>query len=163
VHYLCEPIINDIKVLETRGIEGLGGTVRGSIVQVTGDNLGLHCLFGYVESFRALYCCRFCLNKMEDYQSAFCDDEPNVTLRTKETHLQHCEAIQSGPTLTHVCGVKRTCLLNTLQYFSVSDNFSVDIMRDVLEGVAQFELTCFALCTREFFDSKRVRWQIAVI
>lgn len=62
----------------------------------------------------------------------FCEDEPNVTLRTKETHLQPYEAIQSDPTLTHVCSVKRTCLLNTLQYFSVSDNFSVDIMH-VLE------------------------------
>jgi len=64
---ILETIINAIEVLESRGIEGLGGSVCGSIVQVTGDNLVLHCLFGYVESFRALHCCRFCLNKTEDY------------------------------------------------------------------------------------------------
>ena len=40
--------------------------VYGTIVQVTGDNLGLHCLFGFVESFSARYCCRFCLAEKED-------------------------------------------------------------------------------------------------
>ncbi|XP_051741574.1 uncharacterized protein LOC127508052 isoform X1 [Ctenopharyngodon idella] len=148
---ILEPIVNDIKVLETRGIEGLGGCVRGSIVQVTGDNLGLHCLLGFVESFRARNNCRFCLIEKDYYQTVFCEDEPTVTLRTKETHLQHCKAMQSDPTLPHVCGVKRTCLLNTLQYFSVSDNFSVDIMHDVLEGVAQFELKLVLRYVQESF------------
>ncbi len=55
-------------------------------------------------------------------------------------YLRHCEALQSDPTLHQVCGVKRTCLLNTLQYFNLSENFSVDLMHDILEGVAQFEL-----------------------
>lgn len=132
-----EPIVNDIKVLEIKGIQGPAGLVRGSIVQVTRDNLGLHGLFGFVESFRARNNCRFCLAEREDYQTAFCEDEPNVTFRTK-THLRHCEALQSDPTLHHVCGVKRTCLLNTLQYFNISDNFSVDIMHYILERVAQF-------------------------
>ncbi|XP_050988379.1 uncharacterized protein LOC127179124 [Labeo rohita] len=137
---ILEPIVNDIKVLESTGIEGPSGFVRGSIVQITGDNLGLHCLFGFVESFRARNSCRFCLTEREDYQTVFCEDESNVIFRTKETHLRHCEAIQADPTLPHVYGVKRTCLLNSLQYFNISDNFSVDVMHDVLEGIAQFEL-----------------------
>lgn len=44
------------------------------------------------------------------------------------------------PTLQSTFGVKRTCLLNDLQYFCVSDNYAVDIMHDILEGVGQFEL-----------------------
>nr|XP_055057381.1 uncharacterized protein LOC129441715 [Misgurnus anguillicaudatus] len=68
---ILEPNVNDIKILETKGIKGLGGSVRGSIVQVTGDNLGLHCLFVYLESFRARYCCRFSLNKNKDYQNTW--------------------------------------------------------------------------------------------
>ncbi len=82
---ILEPIVNDIKVLENKGIQGPDGFVRGSIVQVTGDNLGLHSLFGFVESFRARYNCRFCLAEREDYQTVFCEDEPNITFRTKET------------------------------------------------------------------------------
>lgn len=126
------------QVLENKGIQGPAGFVCGSIVQVTGDNLGLHGLFGFVESFSTQNNCRFCLTEREDYQTVFCEDEPNVTFHTKETHLWHCEALQSDPTLHHVCGVKRTCLLNTLQYFNISDNFSVDIMHYILERVAQF-------------------------
>ncbi len=133
-------LLSMTKVLENKGIQGPDGFVRGSIVQVTGDNLGLHSLFGFVESFRARYNCRICLAEREDYQTVFCENEPNITFRTKETHLRHCEALQSDPTLHQVCGVKRTCLLNTLQYFNLSENFSVDLMNDILEGVAQFEL-----------------------
>lgn len=97
---VLEPVVNDLKVLETKGIEGPSGYVRGSIVQITGDNLGLRCLFGFVESFRARYSCRFCLTEREDYQTVFCEDEPSVTF--EETHFQHCEALQSDPTLPRV-------------------------------------------------------------
>ncbi len=82
----------------------------------------------------------------------FCEDEPNVTFRTKETHLRHCEALQSDPTLHQVCGVKRTCLLNTLQYFNLSDNFSVDLINAcILDGVAQFELKLVLNMFKLFF------------
>lgn len=64
----------------------------------------------------------------------------SVMMSQNETHLRHCEAIQADPMLPHVYGVKRTSLLNSLQYFNISDNFSVDVMHDVLEGIAQFEL-----------------------
>lgn len=37
-------------------------------------------------------------------------------------------------------GVRRTCIMNDLQYFNVSGNFAVDNMHDILEGVGQFEL-----------------------
>ncbi|KAI2644933.1 hypothetical protein H4Q32_026114 [Labeo rohita] len=111
------------KFAYSTGIEGPSSFVRGSIVQITENNLGLHCLFGFVESFRARHSCRFCLTEREDYQTVFCEDESNVIFRTKETHLRHCEAIQADPTLPHVYGVKRTCLLKSLQFFNISDNF----------------------------------------
>jgi len=40
--------------------------------------------------------------------------------------------------VTSSFGVKRICLLNDLQYFNVSDNYAVDIMHDILEGVGHF-------------------------
>lgn len=50
-------VVRDIKVLEKDGIEIplYGGHVRSGVVQVTGDNLSLHSLFGLVESFSARY------------------------------------------------------------------------------------------------------------
>ncbi|KAJ8274815.1 hypothetical protein COCON_G00094400 [Conger conger] len=139
---ILEPLVNDLKVLETEGLKipMFRHVIRGTIVQVTGDNLGLHGLFGFVESFGARYCCRFCLLEKARFQTVFCEDDPDVVLRTVEMHAQHCQTIQTDPTLPHIYGVKRSCLLNSLQYFNTATNFSVDIMHDILEGVAQFEV-----------------------
>ena len=51
--------LDDLKILETQGIEVPFSDVAllGSVIQVTGDNLGLHGLFGFVESFSATYFC----------------------------------------------------------------------------------------------------------
>lgn len=45
-----------------------------------------------------------------------------------------------NPTLVHSFDVKRECPLNPLQFFHCSNNFAVDIMHDLLEGVVQYEL-----------------------
>ncbi|XP_026792111.1 uncharacterized protein LOC113540088 [Pangasianodon hypophthalmus] len=55
-------------------------------------------------------------------------------------HALHCETLQTDSTLPHVYGVKRVCLLNSLKYFKTANNFAVDIMHDILEGVAQLEV-----------------------
>ncbi|KAI7808364.1 hypothetical protein IRJ41_002977 [Triplophysa rosa] len=135
-------LFNDLKVLEIEGVENplTGDFVRGTIVQVTGDNLGLHSLLGFLESFRARYCCRFCLLEIDHFQSVFCEDNPEVVLRTTEMHDLHCDTLQTDSTLPHVYGVKRVCALNSLKYFNTANNFAVDIMHDILEGVAQLEV-----------------------
>ncbi|XP_041919960.1 uncharacterized protein LOC121684096 [Alosa sapidissima] len=139
---ILEPLVHDMKILETEGLKMsmFKHMVCGTLVQVTGDNLGMHCLFGFVESFGAHYCCRFCLLEKECFQSVFCEDDPKVVLRTVEMHEHHCQTIQTDSKLPHVYGVKRNCLLNSLQYFHTANNFSVDIMHDILEGVGQFEV-----------------------
>lgn len=93
-----------------------------------------------VESFSATYCCRFCLTDKTKLQSVFSEDDPDLILRTKELYSEHCNALAQDPTLLSMFGVKRTCPLNSLQYFHSSDNFAVDIMHDLLEGVVQYEL-----------------------
>ncbi|KAL2078827.1 hypothetical protein ACEWY4_006697 [Coilia grayii] len=139
---ILEPLVSDIKILETKGIDipELGGYINGSVVQVTGDNLGLHTLFGFVESFSARNCCRFCLTCREDFQNVFSEDHPDMLLRSKELHSEHCQLIQANPEHGNVCGVKSECLLNSLRYFHTIDNFAVDVMHDILEGVAQLEV-----------------------
>lgn len=114
--------------------------MKGTVFQVTGDNLALHGLFGFVESFTANYCCQFCLTDKTELQSVFSEDHPGLTLRSKELHQEPCAAIQQNPALPSTFGVKKTCLLNSLQLFHTSDNCAVDIMHDLLEGVVQYEL-----------------------
>ncbi|KAI2646880.1 N-acetyldiaminopimelate deacetylase [Labeo rohita] len=91
-----------------------------------GDNLGLHSLLGFLESFGAQYCCRFCVLEKDRFQFVFSEDNPEVVLRTTEMHALHCKRLQENSTLPHVYGVKRY--------------FAVDIMHDILEGVAQLEV-----------------------
>ncbi len=81
---ILEPIISDLKVLETSGITSpmFKNPVRGSIVQVTGDNLGTHGMFGFVESFSARNCCRFCVIEKSEFQTVFCENEDSMMLRS---------------------------------------------------------------------------------
>ena len=48
---ILDPIVQDVKILERDGIKRplYDQPVYGTIVLVTGDNLCLHCLFGFVE------------------------------------------------------------------------------------------------------------------
>lgn len=52
-------------------------------------------------------------------------------------HVEHCQTMGRIPS---VMGVKKSCLLNSLQYFHRSENCSVYIMHGILEGVGQHEV-----------------------
>lgn len=78
-------------------------------MQVTGDNLGIHRLFGFVESLRARNCCHFCVIERSEFQTLFCEDDPSVILRTKDMLTEHCNTIQTNPQLPHVYGVNHSC------------------------------------------------------
>jgi len=62
---ILAPIIADLKELEKEvDLTLRDGTVvhkRGTVVQVIDNNLGLHQLCGFVESFSAKHFCRFCM------------------------------------------------------------------------------------------------------
>ena len=81
---------------------------------------------------------RFSLTDKTELQSVFSEDHPGLTLHMKDLHSEHCGAIQQNPALASTFGVKRTCLLNSLQLFHTTDNYAVDIMHNLL-GVVQYE------------------------
>lgn len=142
---ILKPLISDLKVLETNGIKlpFVDEPVFGTVIQVTGDNLALNSLLGFVESFSATYWCRFCLTTKDETQVKFTEAEPGLTLRSKELHAEHCKALQDEDAQPFVYGLKKDCVLNALQYFHSTENFAVDIMHDLLEGVVQYELKLF--------------------
>lgn len=139
---ILKPLVDDLKILETQGIEVpfSDSPLFGSVIQVTGDNPGLRGLFGFVESFSATYFCRFCLTNKDESQSVFTEDDSSMIFHTKEIHAEHCAFLQENPMLGSTFGVKKTCLLNTLNFFHSSDNYAVDIMHNLLEGVVQYVL-----------------------
>ncbi len=82
VDAILKPLVEDLKVLESSGIEVSFSKepLFGTVAQVTGDNLGMHTLFGFMESFSAHYFCRFCLVDKKTSQSFFSEDDTNVVL-----------------------------------------------------------------------------------
>jgi hypothetical protein len=90
---LLEPLLNDIKTLETEGIavelDGVSKRLFGTIVTVSGDNLTSHALGGFQSCFTSGRVCRYCmatkLSLTDTYSEAGC------TLRTPEGHMYHVE------------------------------------------------------------------------
>ena len=138
---ILSPLVEDMKVLE-QGMKVLFAEqpIYGTIAQITGDNLGLNGLLGYVESFSANHYCRMCLTDKTSAQTVFTQDDPRVILRTKLLNEEHYSHLIQNPGEGHCCGIKRNSILNTLTYFNICDNFVFDIMHDILEGVAQYEV-----------------------
>ena len=66
--------------------------------------------------------------------------EDVVQLGNKVQYFQQVQSLLKATITTRDCGIKSSCLLNTLQYFHVVENSTVDILHDVLEGVAELEL-----------------------
>lgn len=123
--------------LKSQGIavdlKGQTHLLYGTICVLTADNLACHSLCGYSESFSAHAFCHFCLVHKKTAQNIF--DEDELEMRTKDNYQQHVR--QNDPTNT---GIKQDSCLNTLKYFHVTEGVCVEIMHDVLEGVAPLEV-----------------------
>lgn len=83
---ILEPLINDIKTLQSCGIDlpFSAEKVHGTICQITGDNLGMHAILGFTESFNGRYFCRLCLIEKGDGQIVYNEDDTKIILRGKE-------------------------------------------------------------------------------
>lgn len=79
---ILTPFVEDVKVLESNGMKlsFAEQPVFGTIAQVTGDNLGLNSILGYVESFTAHHYCRMCLTDKATAQTVFSESDPRVIL-----------------------------------------------------------------------------------
>ncbi|KAK0150977.1 hypothetical protein N1851_007921 [Merluccius polli] len=93
---ILEPLVNDLKILETDGIDipGLGGRINGSIFQVT---------------------------EREDYRRVFSEDHPNMRLRTKEVHSDHCQLIKASPEQSHVKLTLKYIAEKSISFKEISD------------------------------------------
>ncbi|XP_057338450.1 uncharacterized protein LOC130676314 [Microplitis mediator] len=134
---IYRPVINDIKSLEEKGIyiktpKGVKH-VYFVLGLIQGDNLGLHGLLGFTESFSATYYCRFCKLDKETCKNTVCIP-PNFE-RNKENYDDDVEL--NNLTLT---GIKEKCIFHKIKSFHAVENFSVDEMHDIREGMAHDDM-----------------------
>jgi len=132
-----KPLINEFIDLETNGIileiDGQEKKVYIVLCVTVGDNLAQHELLGYNTSFNAIYSCRFC-------KAPKCSIRKDTTIKIENirNELNYQEDLQN---LQH--GVIKECLLSELNHFQVTQNYSVDIMHDIFEGVARYDVALF--------------------
>ncbi|XP_031334990.1 uncharacterized protein LOC116164880 [Photinus pyralis] len=138
INKFLQPLVSDLKILERDGIEVsfLPYKLKGTLVALSFDNLGGNALMGMVESFSANYFCRMCLMHKSDTQVIFNESDPLCRARNQE-FFNTLPEIEVG---SNYYGIKAKSVLNELQYFNLGNISSVDIMHDILEGVAQFEI-----------------------
>lgn len=141
--------------------DGESQNLKGTLALVIGDNLASHYLGGYKAPSGALRKCRQCMATAEDmhtkvlmnmkynvihgawlYVYSFQFVATEFQPRTRETHSRHCASL-CGPLQEHhatTYGVVRDSILNSSTFFHVTEGLVPDIMHDVLEGCAPYEV-----------------------
>lgn len=137
------PIVKDLHHLETTGIRTSYGNLKGTLTDLSLDNLEANTSLGFASSFSATHYCRICLLSNSDCQHTIVDNEE--THRTIEDYDERIGIVEdSGRVIfSETKGVKRYCDLNDLDNFHVISNPTCDVMHDLNEGAIPHLLKVF--------------------
>lgn len=141
---ILAPVVSSLQKLESENgatvtVRGQELVVRACLVLVSADNLGYNSLFGFVESFSARKFCRFCETTRDTAETCYYENQ--FQLRSRQSYNAAVAEVGSSDYSVTETGIKRGCILNQLAHYHVIDNMCVDIMHDILEGVAPHELS----------------------
>ncbi|XP_057333574.1 uncharacterized protein LOC130672830 [Microplitis mediator] len=144
INSILDVIMNDIKILETKGIfiESLNSVVKGTLVSLSFDNLGGAMLLGMNESFSSTNYCRICLLPKTEAQCTY--DVENYKLRTSESFKYLARRLHCANSGTlNFFGIKNFSPFCGLKNFKICENYSIDVMHDFLEGIGQRDVKLF--------------------
>lgn len=132
---IFQELINELKYLENIGIKLNDNTiVYFKVGLICGDNLGIHSILGFTESFSANYSCRFCKAGKSLMKVMTVQDDS--LLRNAENYRS--DVVTNNLSMT---GIKEESIWHQLSDFHVTSNFFVDIMHDIFEGVCIYDLS----------------------
>ena len=136
---VLEPLIKDLKILETDGIvihkDGVEHVMHGTLSFLAADNLGAHAIGGFMESFSTVdRVCRFCNIRKVSFKDHFRMSE-ELKNRSKDSHSQQVQMVSRDRKLSSVYGVKSDSCLNKLQHFHVVNGLAPDLGHDLFEGI----------------------------
>jgi hypothetical protein len=130
-------LVEALNLLNSNGISvhvnGKIFNIKFQVGQVLGDNLGLNSLGGFVESFSANYYCRLC-KAPNDICKTLCSEAAGLS-RTRENYTS--DIFCCDPSAT---GLKELSFLNKVPNFHVVDHLTLDVMHDIMEGIARYEI-----------------------
>lgn len=135
---IFQPIINKLNYLSRTGVivqnKLFQGVVKFHVISITGDNLGLNGILGFVESFIGNYCCRIC--SVEKKELAGMHTLNRTLLRNVESYNKDLKV--NDPSKT---GIREKCVWLELDGFSLFENVAVDILHDYFEGCCRYVLS----------------------
>lgn len=132
---IFQPVIDELNFLRTVGIPfdipNFNGVIYFELALILGDNLGIHSLTGFVESFSANYSCRVCRVPKEVMKVQCYED--NTILRCSDDY--ESDLLEGIPGNS---GVKERCVWLKVGGFDLFKQVGVDIMHDIFEGVGKY-------------------------
>lgn len=147
-----KPLVIELKKLESSGIEIKTSTGTKTVYfilgLILGDNLGLNTILNFAKSFSSNYYCRFCQMKKNIAQSSC--RENIILLRNRINYMEDVTSNAQSET-----GVVSNSIFNSIPSFHVTENFSVDLMHDIFEGVCHYifaESFLYFIKTMKYFD-----------
>lgn len=134
---IFKDLISELNYLE---ITGIFVTVNNkvhhiffSLGLIIGDNLGLHSILGFTERFVSRYPCRFCKTSKNECHVQTTEVDINL-----KNHINYANDLEINELI--LTGVKEPCVWNEISSFHVTQNYCVDIMHDMLEGVCNYDI-----------------------
>lgn len=132
---IFQKVIDQLNYLHNVGVsvctDAFTGIIKLHVVCLTGDNLGLNGILGFVESFVSNYCCRICSANKQQVQNLYHEDIS--LLRNEENYESQLLVDDSSKT-----GIKERCVWLGLDGFDIFEHVAVDILHDFLEGCCNY-------------------------
>lgn len=100
---------------------------------ILGDNLGLNSILEFSKSFSSNYYCRFCKTH-KTIANKLCEEDGS-SMRNANNYLKDVAEMNFSET-----GIYKNSILNSIKHFHVVENYCVDIMHDVFEGICHYDM-----------------------
>ena len=147
-----QPLVSELIDLEVDGLNiktPIGDVVKVKFILglLLGDNLALNTLLGFNASFSSNKYCRLCSISKSEAQNSYRIN--NMQLRSKNSYDR--DLLSNNPSET---GIRFDAIWNKIPSYHVTDNFYVDVMHDIFEGVCHYNLSFIInyFIRKKFFD-----------
>lgn len=146
-----DDLINVIYDMEVNGIDIVVNNEKRNVklilALVLGDNLALNTILNFSKSFTCNKYCRIC-TVCKDECGELCYELPH-TIRNVENY--ESDVLVRNVSLT---GIYEYSNFNNIPSYHVTDNYCVDIMHDLYEGICHYDLSEALLyfINKKFFD-----------
>lgn len=130
-------LIDEINYLEKEGLTIFTNFgkfhVHFILGQVLGDNLGLNSVLEFSKSFSSNYYCRFC-KIHKSIANSLCEENV-LCMRNIVNYTEDVAKMNFSET-----GISKSSILNTISSFHVTENYCIDVMHDIFEGICHYDM-----------------------